>query len=189
MIIPGGYAQATLVFGGNGLANPGAVILGFDLGGTPTPEEVAESVHATWTATLLLVQNESVQLEKVIAKIGPNDTGPSGEFTGTEVGNVTGPGSPSNCTYLLKKNTALGGRKGRGRMYIPGVTESLVGSDGVLTSATVSSLNSEAADFLGTLAFLGHTMVVLHTDATTPTPVTSLVADSTVATQRRRLRR
>lgn len=189
VVIPSGFCQATVNFGGNGLAFPGAVVLGFDQGGGADPDDVAETIYDTWASTILTLQTSAITLESVLVKFGPNTTGPSGEHTGAEVGGLSGQGSPSNCAYLVRKNTALGGRRGRGRMYIPGCLETSVGSDGAILEPDLANIQDQVTAFGAALVLAGLPMVVLHSDATTPTPVTTLVVQAVIATQRRRLRR
>lgn len=189
MIIPAGFCQATLNFGGNGLAFPAACVLGLDQGGGATPEDVAENVYTTFSSTILPQLTNDIVLESVLVKFGPNDTGPSAEFTGTDDGGISSPGAPSNVAYLIRKNTSLGGRKGRGRMYVPGVSEATVGSDGALEPANMALIQTAVTNFGAALVLDGMAPVLLHGDATTPTPITTLVVQPVAATQRRRLRR
>jgi hypothetical protein len=189
MIIPSGFAQCTMGFAGNGLANPAAVVFGIDQGGGANPDDVAEQVYDTWVATILNQQCDDITLVSCLVKFGPNDTGPSAEFTGNDPGVLSASGAVSNTAYLVRKNTSLGGRKGRGRMYLPGVVESTVGSDGAIDPTPLASLQLEVTGFGNVLTLGSLPMVLLHNDATAPTPVTSLVVQGRVATQRRRLRR
>jgi len=96
---------------------------------------------------------------------------------------------PQNTAYLFRKTTALGGRKGRGRMYVPGVGETVVNAAGVLTAARITTVNASASTFVIQLAISNNPMVLLHSDPlVAPTPVTNLLCQPVVATQRRRLR-
>jgi len=94
---------------------------------------------------------------------------------------------PSVCA-LIKKNTGFRGRHNRGRMYWPGVlAESHVDNAGGITSARVTSLQTCADHLLTALAADGVQMSIL--DGTgNAVPVTSLTAESIVASQRRRIR-
>lgn len=112
---------------------------------------------------------------------------------------VVGTGSsaavPQNTSYLIKKSTDSGGRRNRGRMYIPGVPSGALTGAGVLTNATVTSLNTAATTLKvgGTVhtafGFLGQAQVLHESGSLTPTEITDLTASNMVATQRRRLRR
>lgn len=189
MIIPAGFCQITHNFGGNGLAFPAAVVYGVDQGGGATPDGVAESAHNGWGAEIMPLLNDDVQLESTVAKFGPNDVGPSAVEVGTVLGGNSAAGASSQVAYLVRKVTALGGHRGRGRMYLPGVTESVIGSDGNVDGVFGALLQTALSDFFGTMGFVGLPLVLLHGDATAPTAITSLQLDANVATQRRRLRR
>jgi hypothetical protein len=121
--------------------------------------------------------------------MGPDDTGPSALHSAVEPGAGDSAAAPPNVSVLVRKNTALGGRKGRGRMYIPGVAEADSDGAGVMSSVRQAAWQAQADTFLVAAALGGLAGVVLHEDATTPTPIISLAVDGRVATQRRRLRR
>lgn len=189
MIIPTGYAQVTHEFGGNGLAFPGAVVYGVDPPGGADPSDLAEALSDAWATYVIPRQNESITLENTVVKFGPNSTGPTGEFAVTIPGERTGAGSPSNCAVLVKKTTSLGGKQGRGRMYIPGCTEADVGSDGALDATQQGNWQTAMSNWAAFLAISVAPLVILHGDALTPTPVTAVTVQAVIATQRRRLRR
>lgn len=96
---------------------------------------------------------------------------------------------PQNCCVLVKKQSLLGGRGNRGRMFWPpfALSEANVASNGMLDPDFVADtqlLMDALATDLG--------LRILH-DSTSPgalppTEVTSLVVDGRIATQRRRLR-
>lgn len=101
---------------------------------------------------------------------------------------------PSNCAVLVHKRTARGGRRGRGRMYIPWfVNESSIDEAGLITSSTVTILQSIMNDFLAKLTAQNVPMVVLHDPGKTvqgaPNAVVALTPDKIIGTQRRRLGR
>lgn len=96
---------------------------------------------------------------------------------------------PQNTATLFRKTSTTGGRKGRGRMYVPGVNELVVGSNGMLTTTYVAAANADAATFIISLAISNNPMVILHEDPLdAPSVVTNLICQPKVATQRRRLR-
>lgn len=189
MIIPVGFAQATWNFEGNGLAYPGAVTLGLDPGGGADPDDVADAINGFFASTIMTMLNDDVTLVSTQVKFGPNATGPIGEFSSNIPGSVSGTGASSQCAYLVKKNSALGGHEGRGRMYLPGVTESFIGSDGALDSTQQGLLQTEVNEFFAGLTLAGYPAVILHNSATSPTPITTAIVQAVIATQRRRLRR
>lgn len=189
MIIPTGFGQVTLNFAGNGLANPGACVFGIDQAGGVAVDDAAENIYNAFSSTILTRLTDDITLTSCLVKFGPNTTGPSAEFSGTEAGGLGGSGATSNTAYLVRKNTALGGREGRGRMYLPGVQEASVGSDGLLDTTARDLLQDECDTFRDALGLLTVPLVLLHNSATAPTAVTGLAVQARAATQRRRLRR
>lgn len=192
-VIPVDYAQANMRFGGTGVPSGAEVTFGLNVSaGSPTPATVAADLIANWMATIATVIPSSVVLESCLVKFGPNDLGPSAEVSGGGPGTGGGAQTSIAVAVLVSKITAIGGRPGRGRMYIPGVQESEVAPDGTLSGAFVAGLQSEVDAFLADMVSNAIPMVLLHGETspvTTPTPVTSLQVASIVATQRRRQRR
>lgn len=97
---------------------------------------------------------------------------------------------PANGSVLVKKNSSLSGKKNRGRFYLPpfGVTDADVDQNGNIGSASVAFLQGYADSTLAALDTGGFPMVILHHGAGAPTVVESLTVESTIATQRRRIR-
>jgi hypothetical protein len=103
---------------------------------------------------------------------------------------------PVNTAYLIHKRTAVAGRSGRGRLYLPGVPENLVEDTGVLTAGTATAMTTAAQSWRAAVeAATGvANMVIFHDSngaaaAQLPPVVLNLVCDLKVSTQRRRLRR
>lgn len=101
---------------------------------------------------------------------------------------------PPNCAVLVHKRTQRGGRRGRGRLFIPWcVSEGNVGENGVIDSSVVATLQTTLTGWFVDLEARGVPMYLLHQDGQTspglPTKVTSLAVDPLISTQRRRLHR
>jgi len=88
----------------------------------------------------------------------------------------------------VKKQTSYAGKKYRGRMYLPPafLSEANVNGAGVIDGATITGLQSRCDDFLADMNSIDLPMYLLHSDATTPTPVNDLIVRDNVRTQRRR---
>lgn len=102
---------------------------------------------------------------------------------------------PQNTAMLIHKNTGLGGRYNKGRMYFPGAFESQVSNVGLIDSTSQAAWNTALASLLTAYNAVSGVEAVglLHNPRAadlTPgvTEITSLVIDPIVATQRRRLR-
>lgn len=101
---------------------------------------------------------------------------------------------PPNCALLVHKRTARGGRRGRGRLYIPwAMAGSSVDEAGVINASILTGLQTKATQFLSSLTTNNVPMVVLHNLGIStmgpPNLVTSVVCDTRIGTQRRRLGR
>jgi hypothetical protein len=99
---------------------------------------------------------------------------------------------PQNCAVLVKKLSGLGGRRGRGRMFLPGgyLQEGLVANNGMINAAFRGDMQNGMNQFLAAVG-----MFILHSTGPAgspappaPTAVTQVVVDTRIATQRRRLR-
>jgi hypothetical protein len=193
MVVPVGYAQATYIFGGTALPNGAVCTMGLDIGGYPDdPSDAAQDCYQLWATHILPNQNILTQLQGVEVKFGPDDLGPSGSYTQATSGGSAGNSSPPNVSYLVRKQTAGGGRPNRGRMFVPGVSESDVGSEGLILPAAVTAMNADLVAWGAAMATNLLAPVILHgvaSPVTTPTPITALTVDARAATQRLRLRR
>lgn len=101
---------------------------------------------------------------------------------------------PPNCALLVHKRTARGGRRGRGRLFIPwAVAETDVDEAGIITAPVVTTAQTASNAFLTALGVNNVPMAVLHSPGQTaegaPNLVTGLTVDRLISTQRRRLGR
>ena len=133
--------------------------------------------------------------------MGPS-TGPSPgvsvEIPDGQVGTEAMTGAPANCTTLVSKLTAIGGRANRGRNYWPGqLSASTVNEVGQISSTHRDYLQVQFIDFFGALGSgnSGVTdlcpVVILHDEtspATTPQPVVAVQVQNVIGSQRRRIR-
>lgn len=118
--------------------------------------------------------------------------GPLGEFDsattaggGTRSGDLVSP----QVQGLLKKSTAFAGRKNRGRMFIPDMSEAQVDNGGLINSGGQALLQDIANAWriaVPAASGLITDPVILHTDATAPTVITAMLAEARVATLRNR---
>ena len=133
-------------------------------------------------------------------------------------GTATGPALPNNAAWIVEKNTGRGGRRGRGRMFIPGPPEGQVDAAGVINTTYLAGAQTNINSVFAALPapavpdltspvipvlFHGPTttttrsapganprVVTVTTGAAGPAPddITSFTIDPKVGTQRRRLR-
>jgi len=190
--IPVGFAEAVLEFSIPGDAGPALVVIGVDPGGSQNTQQTADNIADTMNNTPGFMDPVSIDVtfegvtvyEKIAAgvtQIATNST--------SQAGRQAGDIEPPQVAVLVQKSTGLAGRSNRGRMYVPGPVAAAVESDGRLTTTYQGQVQTAMNAFLADLSTNLAPMVLLHADpAATPTTVTSLVVQSKVATQRRRLR-
>lgn len=181
----------------------------------------AERIYSAFKTDLLPAQTASIRQRRVDLRVYQDGGGSIiySYTSGTEDGGGnTSLGMPPNVAYLVEKRTSLGGRRGVGRMYVPGVPETNVDDAGNIVGTSLSGINTQLTEMLagllgaatGSYTGLAVTPVLLHSNSSTttrttapgsvtitrtegaaggsPTPITQLQLDPKVATQRRRLR-
>lgn len=208
-VIPAGFAHVAVEMRMTGDPQPWYCTFGVDLPiGINSPLDQANGIHYAWTITLGSLQSSLMTINTVVLKIGQTDGPPTmaysdrGAFTGAAAHNML----PQNCALLVDKLTALGGRRNRGRMYVPGILqEGHVDHIGGIDTNHYTELTTAVNTFFlyisegieaGTDPLVepevdATPMVILHHDTVTPiapTPVTSLRVQQVISTQRKRLR-
>jgi hypothetical protein len=192
-VIPSGYAQINWQFTGSSLPHGADVTLGVDIssyGGNASA--AASDAHDAWVDNMIPRQVNTVTLSNTHVKFGPNATGPAADAGSPTAGGGGNPGISTQVAALVHKTTLFGGHAGRGRMFVPGLMESDVNQAGVLDSGTLGAWQTSVDGLLSDLGTALLIPVLLHgvgSPLSTPSTITDFTVDSTVATQRRRLRR
>jgi hypothetical protein len=202
LVIPPGFAAASIQFRHENDPEPWYVTMGLDIsdaGGAT--DAIALKVMDGWDDNIMPQYSNQVSITGVDLVIGQDGPDPVRTFLATTSlrnGSETGQKLPQNCAMLVRKNTALGGRRNRGRMFVPGIlNEASVTATGIIDPSSLAILQGQQALFLAYLASAGGSlpaipMVLLHSTGLSPvpdpTPVTSLTIDNVISTQRRRLR-
>ncbi len=104
---------------------------------------------------------------------------------------------PVNSALLVKKRTALGGKRNRGRMFLPPawISEGAIGARGNFTTAG-DVIQSYMNDLYGLLGDNDLSPMLLHAPSRVrpedpvppPTPIVQFVLERLLATQRQRMR-
>lgn len=196
MPTPAGFAACSYEFQQTGLTRKAYVTFGVDPTDTD-PVTVAGQVLGAYSAagSLKTVMDSSVSLTAVRVSLGTDGAADLVYVLGAAVvGGASGSYAPPNCAVLFHKTTARGGRRGRGRMFLPwAVLQSSLDETGIITSAYVTTLTNAALAWRTALSSATVPLVLLHgpgkTPVVAPDPVTSITADRMIATQRRRLGR
>lgn len=196
IIVPEGFFQATMIWSVSGSVSDKVCTLGLtdgDVGGrTPSQcaEDVYESVRVAGSLWIASGSYNEWTFQGVSAFQMTEDGPIVGEFMDSDAGTASGEAIPTNCAILVKKNTALGGRKNRGRFYWPPyhLSSSNVTSAGVIEDVELSAFQDIWDTFYDELVSRDWAPTLFHSDATTPTGITGFSVESRLATQRRRMR-
>lgn len=197
VIVPDGEYQYNLNLTCDSVAKPMSVVLGLahdGVGSAPTAVEAADALFDALTgsdnelfdASILSGEWNFLGVEGFRQSSG-------GPILGAHLETINGSGPatnvPVNCAVLVKKQTASGGRKNRGRFFFPPYVAGLaVNEAGVIQSSSADIVPIALADAQATLLEANLLMVIHHSDGTDGTPITGFALEGLLATQRRRLR-
>jgi hypothetical protein len=196
MPTPPGFANVSAQLTLAGLARPAYVTFGINPTDT-SPQIVANKVLISMTSagSFMSRMDSSVTLSQIRVSLGTDGSEDLvGQVTGTTVGSIAGGGTPPQVAVLLHKVTTRGGRRGRGRMFIPWwAPETNVDEAGLIDTSILDDLQAAADNFLAALLTNGVPMYLLHDPGKTaegpPNEVLGLTVDRLTSTQRRRLGR
>lgn len=198
MIIPPGFAAVALEMRLAGFSRSAFITYGVENEAALTdPVAIAQAqLTALSSGGGFLTQlDNSVTMASATIRLGQDGGEPLvGVATGVLTGALTSNSPSANVALLVHKRTAVGGRRNRGRFFIPWyVSEGDVGEDGVIVGTGVTAKQNAMNSWRIALGAAAFPMVVLHSVGNTapgvPTPVSALQVDPLIATQRRRLGR
>lgn len=197
-----GYATCAYELRHSTMSRSAFITFGVDPTDTD-PNTVANKLQLQFATagSLFSVIDSSVTMVKVRVSMGTDGSEDLvGENTTPVACTKTVNSSPPNVAALVHKRTARGGRRGRGRMYIPWVVDASATSENGALFGTNRTAIANAVDVwrLAVTSNVG-IPVLLHRPSkpgtahpTTPGPPNDIVSwyvDPLVATQRRRLGR
>lgn len=187
--IPLGSFETILHFSAPG--QDGDIITSFGWSGEPDEGSEFLAIEAAMNGIMGNINNHVTltSIDVVVGSTNPVDrvfSIPSGVG-----GGAGGAMVPINNAFLVQKLTPFGGRRNRGRAYLPGVSEAAVDDAGQLDSGIADGLQANidtmASDML---AINDYNPELFHqTSPFTPTPVSVLNVSPFIATQRGRLSR
>lgn len=193
MEIPTGFGQVNWVFTGSGIPTGAEVTCGITTSDwTGTPTEAAEELYGHWQSDIMGILLSTLVLAECRVKFGPTATGPTGVFGGSAGGGVGSPGIQPATALLVSKTTSFGGRAGRGRMFVPGMSEADVQEDGDVDPSFLSAAQGSFDALHADMVASDLEPRLLHSATSplsTPTLIDAFIVQGKVATQRRRLRR
>lgn len=189
-VIPNGNTGlVTFVFSGISVPRGAVCTIGFISNLVPIGQDDADFFATRADNLVIGLCAAGIACSHVEVKAGPNSTGGTWEAPAGEPGGAGNNPAPPNVATLIRKVTALGGRRGRGRMFWPCIEESNIDHAGRIPTLDRAAKQAVVDSFFEDVETFGRQLVLLHdTAAVPPTPITSLVVDERVATQRDRLR-
>ena len=202
MSTPPGFATCSYELKHSAMTRSAFLTFGVDPSGTD-PNAVAVGLAGAFASpgSLFSCIDSQVTLQNTRVSLG-TDTGEDIVGASPQLVGCTFSGAslPPNCASLVHKTTARGGRRGRGRMYIPWtIVAATVSEAGTIAASDVTRVQNAVNAWRAAVAGTVGPIVLLHRPSapevqppTTPGPpneVTGMLVDPLVATQRRRLGR
>lgn len=196
--IPAGFVEATFVYRRIGAVRDSTVSLGFDVAdfASQSATFIANNIRTVWAgaaapaAPANMLAAWSFLGVQVVKQM---EEGPVlGQSFVTTVGTIAQPGLPVNCAVLVNKNTDMGGRRNRGRMFLPPAfpSEGSVDEAGAILGSSVTALQGYINSAIAGWATANYEPVLYHSEAPfTPTPIVGLSVQGLLASQRRRMRK
>lgn len=191
LVIPPGFAQCAWRFALTGDADIMIVTCGLDITGLGGPQAAADAASGAFglafPASEIIASYAFVGVGLAVGQ----DGGPPVVYESDEEahqGTYAAAPLPQNCAFLIRKQTAVPGRAGRGRMYLPPfyLPEGSVDAIGMMTVEARGNFQDLVDEW-----FTGLDPVLLHdseSPVSTPSPISSFIVQRQLATQRRRLR-
>lgn len=191
--VPTGYGMSVYRWRCAGILEDACVTLGYEPGGSTDAEEHADELHAALLASGLITNTNMCAGWSYQGTVTYYQSA-TGVFQGgagsVVIGTASSAPMPANCCFLVNKLTARGGRKGKGRMYLPACYggEHLVEPTGVVSSALVTSTQTKLTAWYNAIVAGAANPVLFHSDGSTPDTILSFSLATTIGTQRRRIR-
>lgn len=192
-IIPPGYAECSIEFWLAGYLRPAVITQGFKINGSVgSSYNVADQFDLAFAGTFAALYDTNVTMRNAKAVIGQDGADPIVQVSTTQTtGTVSRESIAPALALMVTKNTNLGGRKHRGRNYLPwSLGDGDVAENGAIAQPRLNTwqtaLDNYMAAILDPSTDLLDEPVLLHTDPTLPTPVTSFTPNPAIRTQRRR---
>lgn len=200
--LPVGHGDVSWIHQQTGVSSPYVCTMSFNFTSQPT-ETIMNDLHAVWGLHVMPLIQTAISLVRTHAFYkmdASNDT-----VHDSTLAPVPGVGAPATSAtspqvaLLVRKHTALAGRRNIGRMYLPGLGESAVDNVGSINSTQLQQAETAMAAFFAEI--VQYNPEIVHSKQfddeeepvpptpPAPTPITRLSVDNFCATQRRRLNR
>lgn len=192
LIIPVGFAQVSWLFSLTDDPEEMVTTCGLNLGAETDLEAVGLDLIQAFQAAFPVTAILSAYSFNGVRLVAGNASGPPTivEVPVVHQGTASSGGPlPQNCAFLVKKQSAEGGRTNRGRQYWPPF---MIVESAVTATGTMSPTDTAIVQGRFNTVYNPNEWVILHDDTSPgdgePTAITSFVLDRQIATQRRRLR-
>ena len=191
LVIPPGYGHVDISLRHEAYQRDAHVTFGVANAGANV-DDVAAEVGTAFATTMTALLDNNVRMRLVEVTVGQDGGDP---LVISEVwnqsGGVSGASVPPALAVGISKRTLFGGRRNRGRMFMPWwVNEGQVDEVGVLIPAAVTARQTAVTQLLAVLEADDFPMVLLHrtggSPVPAPTPVINLQVDPVISTQVRR---
>lgn len=196
MYWPAGFALVTHYMVQEGDSEPMLTTIGCSSTGLPGgASDIANTFVTSWEDNLAGLFSVDSALDHVEVAAGPSSApiradSTNGPVAGTASSGIVLP----NTSVLVRKQTGLGGRKGRGRMYWPcfGQVQNMTGN-GLLVGGFMGTIQGAFDDWAAQIVdstgpgAVGE-LYLFHAEEEAPTQIEAMIVQQRLATQRRRLR-
>ena len=196
LVIPPGYGNAAFIFTGSVGTQPYITTLGVDIsdyGGDHVA--AANTLKLSFATAFATEMSSALTLDRVTLSVGQDGPGGSVDSdTAPDTFSRSGSFPPTAMSCIVRKVTNELGRRGRGRMFIPGiVSENEVDEDGSIVPARAFAIDTVLQGWYNELTTpLGGIVlqpVLFHASAPTiPTPITAFGVSPLVGWVRGRIR-
>lgn len=191
--IPPGFATFAVEHWLVNYPRPAVCVWGLDYpAGVGDPVLAANQIQSAYIAAFAPGIDSNVIIRSSRLTLGQDASDPivataTTSGPGTAVRDSTAPA----LAVMLDLHTSLGGRRNRGRKYVPwAANDTAVSEQGAIEGGTVTAWNTRGATWISNLAAMDVGLVVLHGTGSSPvpapTPVTSITTNPVIRTQRNR---
>lgn len=187
-------ARLIYTFSTPGSVSTAATTIDLDSAIAIDPGVVVNAARVAWTANLVSLTTDEWFLGDVTLYV-PSGGGSIPYVASGSTPGATGTPTSAAVSLLVTKRTNIGGRRGKGRMFLPPPPQNQVNADGVIAAGFLATSRGHLSDFFNDLTAIDPSVQpVVHTRASGGLPagntlITELWLEAEVATQRRRQRR
>lgn len=182
-------ANCAWVMSQTGDPDPYVVTWGSYAGTSGDFDDLLNAMVSTYETNIAPLMNDELTLVEARGVWNDGGTLNARSVTSGTAGGRSSMGTPSNCALLVQKRTGLAGRANRGRSFWPGILDRAdVDQNGIVSGTAMTSYNTAFGSLLTDLTFTGVSPVLLQAGGSAGVALTDYIPQSTIATQRRRMR-